>query len=179
LVSNEEIENENENEKLANATRDHHYCRLKYSDDAGTAVSRATNNGDNNSLNEGGTEKVKTHDTNNLMVELAKILVASLITVSVSAVTCAQSVVTDDAHTSNGQKDSAENFGTNPNLFVSATNTTYLKFELTPTVPAGTPRFRSLEIRTPPTRSMQAILRRPVAHSTLSSTSVGLNQERS
>ena len=55
LVSNEEIENENENEKLANATRDHHYCRLKYSDDARTAVSRATNNGDNNSLNEGGT----------------------------------------------------------------------------------------------------------------------------
>ena len=28
LVSNEEIENENENEKLENATRDHRYCGL-------------------------------------------------------------------------------------------------------------------------------------------------------
>jgi len=81
---------------------------------------------------------VKTHDTNNLMIGLAKILAAVLMMLSISAVSFGQSVLTDDAHTSNVPKDIDLNFGTNPNLLVSPTNNGYLKFKLTPTVPAGT-----------------------------------------
>lgn len=50
----------------------------------------------------------------------------------------AQSILSDDAHTSNLTKDLDANFGINPNLLVSPTNTGYLKFKLTPTVPVGT-----------------------------------------
>ena len=57
-----------------------------------------------------------------------KILGALLLVVCVSGLTMAQSVLSDDAHTSTLPKDLDTNFGTNPSLTVSATNTTYLKF---------------------------------------------------
>ena len=50
----------------------------------------------------------------------------------------AQSILSDDAHTSSLTKDLDANFGTSPNLLVSPINTGYLKFKLTPTVPVGT-----------------------------------------
>jgi len=56
--------------------------------------------------------------------------------VCLSGITMAQSVLTDDAHTSNAPRDLDSNFGTNPNLAVSATNNVYLKFKLSPTLPA-------------------------------------------
>ena len=53
---------------------------------------------------------------------------ALLLVVCLSGLTMAQSVLSDDAYTSNAPKDLDTNFGTNPSLTVSATNTTYLKF---------------------------------------------------
>ena len=75
---------------------------------------------------------------NYIMIVFPKLLAAFLMTVCVSAVAFAQSVITDDANTSSSSKDVDGNFGTNPNLVVSATNTVYLKFKLTPTLPIGT-----------------------------------------
>ena len=69
---------------------------------------------------------------------LKKIFVALLFVVCVSGLTMAQSVLSEDAHTSTLPKDLDTNFGTNPNLIVSATNTTYLKFKLSPALPADT-----------------------------------------
>ena len=63
---------------------------------------------------------------------------ALLVIVCLSGVTFAQSVLIDDANTSNLPKDLDTNFGTNPNLTVAATNTAYLKFKLSPALPAGT-----------------------------------------
>ena len=76
--------------------------------------------------------------TRNILVRLcqALVLVTGFFCMSVAAV--CQSVLTDDAHTSSVTKDIDSNFGTNPNLVVSATNTGYLKFKLTPTLPTGT-----------------------------------------
>ena len=51
----------------------------------------------------------------------------------------AQSALTDDAHTSTAPKSTAANFGTNPNLNVSASGNVYLKFKLSSTLPANTP----------------------------------------
>src|SRR5678816_850257 len=67
-----------------------------------------------------------------------KILGALLLVVCLSGVTMAQSVLSDDAHTSNLPKDLDTNFGTIPSLTVSATNTTYLKFKLSPVLPPDT-----------------------------------------
>ena len=58
--------------------------------------------------------------------------------VCLSGITMAQSVLTDDAHTSSAPRDLDSNFGTNPSLAVSATNNVYLKFKLSPTLPADT-----------------------------------------
>src|SRR4029453_9998570 len=55
-----------------------------------------------------------------------------------SSISLAQSVLTDDAHTSSVTRDQDLNFGTNPNLTVSSTNNTYLKFKLSSTLPPGT-----------------------------------------
>jgi len=68
------------------------------------------------------------------------ILVATLATIFAccTQTALAQSILSDDAHTSSVTKDLDTNFGTNPNLVVSPTNTAYLKFKLTPTVPVGT-----------------------------------------
>src|SRR4026207_1829264 len=63
---------------------------------------------------------------------------ALLLVVCVSGLTMAQSVLSDDAHTSTLPKDLDTNFGTNPSLTVSATNTAYLKFKLSPALPADT-----------------------------------------
>src|SRR5688572_16777418 len=69
---------------------------------------------------------------------LKKIFGALLLVVCVSGLTMAQSVLSDDAHTSTLPKDLDTNFGTNPSLTVSATSTTYVKFKLSPTLPADT-----------------------------------------
>src|SRR6185369_3625390 len=66
------------------------------------------------------------------------ILGALLLVICLSGMTMAQSVLSDDANTSNLPKDLDTNFGTNPNLTVAATNTVYLKFKLSPALPAGT-----------------------------------------
>src|SRR5262252_6980903 len=63
---------------------------------------------------------------------------ALLLVVCLSGLTMAQSVLSDDANTSTLTKDLDANFGTNPNLMVSPTNTTYLKFKLSATLPTGT-----------------------------------------
>ena len=67
-----------------------------------------------------------------------KLLAALVITICVAAAAFAQSIVTDDANTSSVPKDVDTNFGTNPNLLVSPTNTIYLKFKLSPSLPSGT-----------------------------------------
>lgn len=67
-----------------------------------------------------------------------KMFVILLMILCTSATTMAQSVLSDDAHTSNLAKDLDTNFGTNPNLIVSANNVLYLKFKLSPTLPADT-----------------------------------------
>jgi hypothetical protein len=76
--------------------------------------------------------------TRNILVRLcqATVLVTTVLCMSAAAVS--QSVLTDDAYISNVPKDIDSNFGTNPNLFVSPSNSVYLKFKLTPTVPVGT-----------------------------------------
>src|SRR6266542_2315004 len=51
----------------------------------------------------------------------------------------AQSLLLDDAHTSTVPRSLDSNFGTNPNLFVSEAGNVYIKFKLSPTLPAGTP----------------------------------------
>lgn len=53
-------------------------------------------------------------------------------------VSLAQSVLTDDSHTSTVQRSLDTNFGTNRNLFVSVTGNVYLRFKLS-TVPSSTP----------------------------------------
>ena len=63
---------------------------------------------------------------------------ALLLVACLSGLTMAQSVLSDDAHTSTLPKDLDTNFGTNPSLTVSATNTIYLKFRLSPVLPADT-----------------------------------------
>ena len=63
---------------------------------------------------------------------------ALLLVVCLSGSTMAQSVLSDDAHTSTLPKDLDTNFGTNPNLTVSASNTIYLKFKLSPVLPPDT-----------------------------------------
>jgi hypothetical protein len=60
---------------------------------------------------------------------------ALLLVVCVSGLTMAQSVLSDDANTSTLPKDLDTNFGTNPNLTASATNTIYLKFKLSTALP--------------------------------------------
>src|SRR5262249_8189572 len=57
--------------------------------------------------------------------------------ICLTATTKAQSILTDDAHTINSPKDGDSNFGSNPNLFVSSVNNTYLKFKLSTTLPTG------------------------------------------
>src|SRR5689334_13295903 len=69
---------------------------------------------------------------------LKTIFGAVLLVVCLSGLTMAQSVLSDDAHTSTLPKDLDTNFGINPNLTVSATNTIYLKFKLSPALPADT-----------------------------------------
>jgi hypothetical protein len=61
-----------------------------------------------------------------------------LMIVCLSSVALAQSVLSEDAYTSNLPKDMDTNFGTNPNLTISASNNVYLKFRLSSTLPAGT-----------------------------------------
>src|SRR6185503_10923120 len=61
-----------------------------------------------------------------------------LLVVCLSGLTMAQSVLSDDAHTSTLPKDLDTNFGTNPSLTISATNTIYLKFKLSPVLPPDT-----------------------------------------
>ena len=51
----------------------------------------------------------------------------------------AQSPLTDDAYTSTAPKATDTNFGTNPNLNVSATGNVYIKFKLSSTLPVNTP----------------------------------------
>src|SRR5262245_38103840 len=60
---------------------------------------------------------------------------ALLLVVSLSGLTMAQSVLSDDANTSTLPKDLDTNFGTNPNLTVSASNAIYLKFKLSAVLP--------------------------------------------
>ena len=81
---------------------------------------------------------MKTQNTNYIIRGISTTLAALLMTVCVSAVAFSQSVLTDDANTSSLPKDIDSNFANNPNLVVSATNTSYLKFKLTPTLPTGT-----------------------------------------
>ena len=81
---------------------------------------------------------MKTQKPNYIIRGISTTLAALLMTVCVSAVAFSQSVLTDDANTSSLPKDIDSNFGNNPNLVVSATNTSYLKFKLTPTLPTGT-----------------------------------------
>ena len=50
----------------------------------------------------------------------------------------AQSPLTDDANTSTAPKATDTNFGTNPNLNVSATGNVYIKFKLSSTLPVNT-----------------------------------------
>ena len=76
--------------------------------------------------------------TRNMLVRLCQAIVLVTGFLCMSAAAVCQSVLTDDAHTSSVTKDIDSNFGTNPNLFVSATNIGYLKFKLTPTLPTGT-----------------------------------------
>src|SRR4051812_26267182 len=76
--------------------------------------------------------------THNILNGLGKTLAVLLISMCVLTVASAQSVLTDDAHTSSVLKDIDSNFGANPNVMVSLTNKAYLKFKLTPTVPVGT-----------------------------------------
>jgi collagen triple helix repeat protein len=63
---------------------------------------------------------------------------ALLLVVCLSGFTMAQSVLSDDASTSTLPKDLDTNFGTNPSLNVSATNTIYLKFKLSQVLPPDT-----------------------------------------
>lgn len=82
--------------------------------------------------------KVTNDIRNYILTVFQRVLAAILMTVCISAVAFGQSVLSDDANTSTVPKDVDSNFGTNPNLSVSPTNTSYLKFKLTPTLPTGT-----------------------------------------
>ncbi len=68
---------------------------------------------------------------------LALLLLLALMLISGSA--RAQSVLTDDAHTSTAPKTIDSNFGTNPNLLVNAAGNVYVKFKLSSTLPVNTP----------------------------------------
>lgn len=70
---------------------------------------------------------------------LLLIAVAVLVLVALPNASFAQSVLTDDAQTSTAPRSTDSNFGTNPNLNVSAAGNVYLKFKLSSTLPAGTP----------------------------------------
>ena len=61
-----------------------------------------------------------------------------LMIVCLSSIALAQSVLSDDAYTSNLPKDLDTNFGANPNLIISASNNFYLKFRLSSVLPTGT-----------------------------------------
>jgi len=69
---------------------------------------------------------------------LCRVLGTLLIIVCLSSVALAQSVLSEDAHTSNLPKDMDTNFGTNPNLNISTSNNIYLKFRLSSILPTGT-----------------------------------------
>ncbi len=73
----------------------------------------------------------------NILNRFSNIFAVLALTVCVSGIAMAQSVLSDDAHTSTSPRDVDTNFGTNPNLAVSPTNNVYLKFKLSPTLPAG------------------------------------------
>lgn len=70
---------------------------------------------------------------------ILKSLSVGVFLVLVASVSLAQSALTDDAHTSTAPKAVDTNFGSNPNLTVSATGSTYIKFKVSSTLPAGTP----------------------------------------
>src|SRR5678816_4006660 len=67
-----------------------------------------------------------------------RILGTLLMIVCLSSVALAQGVLSDDANTSNLPKDMDTNFGTNPNLTISTSNNSYLKFRLSSILPTGT-----------------------------------------
>jgi hypothetical protein len=67
-----------------------------------------------------------------------RVLGTLLMIVCLSSVALAQSVLSDDANTSNLPKDMDINFGTNPNLTISTSNNSYLKFRLSSILPTGT-----------------------------------------
>jgi len=83
-------------------------------------------------------EPKMSNDTHNIRIRLRQLVVSLIAMMCIGVAAAGQSVLTDDAHTSNVPKDLDSNFGTSPNLFVSPTNAAYLKFKLTPTVPVGT-----------------------------------------
>jgi len=76
-------------------------------------------------------------NTCNILNKFGRIFAILVLMVCFAGMSMAQSVLTDDAHTSNSPRDADTNFGTNPNLTVSPTNNVYLKFKLSPTLPAG------------------------------------------
>ena len=59
----------------------------------------------------------------NILVRVCQVTVLAIALLCMSAAAFSQSVLTDDAYTSNVPKDIDSNFGTNPNLLVSPTNT--------------------------------------------------------
>src|ERR1044072_8323114 len=61
-----------------------------------------------------------------------------LMIVCLSSISLAQSVLSEDAYTSNLPKDMDTNFGISPNLTISASNNVYIKFRLSSTLPTGT-----------------------------------------
>ena len=69
---------------------------------------------------------------------LCRVLGTLLMIVCLSSVSLAQSVLSEDAYTSNLPKDMDLNFGANPNLTISTSNNSYLKFRLSSILPTGT-----------------------------------------
>lgn len=76
---------------------------------------------------------------NRLGSSLLTALFSLVVLLTMAAPSFAQSVLTDDAHTSTAPKSFDVNFGTNPNLNVSSTGNVYIKFKLSSTLPAATP----------------------------------------
>jgi hypothetical protein len=74
--------------------------------------------------------------TNSLLLTA---LLSLLVVLAWPADSFAQLALTDDANTSTAPKSTNSNFGTNPNLSVSASGNVYLKFKLSSTLPADTP----------------------------------------
>ena len=73
--------------------------------------------------------------THRLLVKAGSLFGILAITLCLNALSMAQSILKDDAHTSSVPRDLDSNFGTNPNLTVSSTNNVYLKLQLPPTLP--------------------------------------------